>query len=585
MKILPHDPSIPEEREDEKILDAEGNEIWRIKGYQERAIQKVLDEPSRAALIGDEVGRGKTLIAAEIVLRAEMERVLFIGLPDTIGQWAERLALQSDGKAQLRLVDSSKEGKKGYAALMAGEPGYYFAGIAWLTTQDFRHENKREKVTEADGSVRHFTVWARDASGRVKTKPRKEGAPSGKTALIDRPEGTIGPTQTPVVLDQWTPGAIGPAEEPVAQRARKHLFTFRKMKAPLDGIVFDEAHAVSKHSSIQRRTLLTLAKAGHTWKIAMSATWSGNSFANAWSLPRWLWPEQIPAYGFWYDEWCDEEVETITIRGREKEVRKVRGEKVPGAFVKTLPCYIRNEAAEKAPPPHVVYCDPTPEQAVQYRELQQDMLTWVQNWDGDEEPLVVDIPGALHVRLRMLALAEISLDQRGDVVFAPNAASAKLAPLRGLIDGPFAGQPVAILTDSKKYAVLVTERMRAAGYSAIAYTGDVPKAERKRIREAFIAGECQYLVGTVQSMGTGLDGLQRVCSKVIWASLPQGDPSLETQGLGRFFRPGRTLKYGPFEHVQLLMRGSVDVDTMESLLAKAKAMQASIGREALENAA
>lgn len=516
---------------------------------QEESIVRILAEPTKAALIGDQTGFGKTLIASEVVVRAGWQRVLFIGIGATFQQWKDRLEAQSDGRIQLRRLDSSKPGREAFDAFLAGAPGHYFATIQWLTQRDVVY---RDKVT-LDGKP----VWkVKKSTGEIVLKDRKEGS-------------------------------IGPAQEPVRERQRVRLDTFRKMSArksgPVDAIIFDESHAIANRDSQGRKTLVSIAT---EWKIAMSATWAGNSFEHAWSTTKWLWPDLIPAYWTWHEQWChmrpklDEDGKPVRRKGG-MVVQELVGEKEPeGTFVRSLPLYLRRERPEKAPEPIVVVVDATPEQRAQYEDLKEDLLTWAMNFEGDHEPLVVDIPAVLRMRLRQVALAELSLGADGDVVFAPTAASAKLRALKGVIDY-WGDQPVVLMTDSEKFARLTAERMTAAGYKAEAWTGKTSEKERARIKASFLAGEFKYLVMTVQSGGTGVDGLQTVCSKIIWLSVPDGDPKLEEQALGRVFRPGMTEKYGPFEQVRLLMRDSVDVDVLENLISKGRAIRGSIGAAAL----
>lgn len=504
-------------------------EPYKPHPYQEEKIQAILSEPTRAAIIADQVGAGKTLVASEIAIRAGWDRVLFIGIGHTFEQWKESIERQSRGAKTIRRLDSTKAGKQVYADFLAGAPGFYFSTINWLNAQDFEHFDK----LDFEGNP-------------IEKIDKKTGLPTGKF-----------------------------------ERERKHLQVFLKMSkrkgGGLDAVIYDEAHMSSAHNSITRKTLVTLrAQDGEQpWKIALSATWSGNSFENAWSLPRWCWPELVPAYWNWRPEWCATEDQYVP--GKSKPVQKVIGEKEPGKWVASLPMYTRWENPDIAPEPIIVRVPPTPQQAAQYVDLERDLMTWAMSEAAEgREPLVIDAPGGLYARLKQLALAELSVTADGDVYFAPNAASAKLNVLRGLLN-VWAGQPVVLFSDSKLMVDLTVLRMRAAGYNAIAWTGDTSKKERDRIKAAFIAGEYQYLVGTVQSMGTGLDGLQRVCSKAIWLSVPDGDVKLETQALGRVFRQGRTMKYGEFQHVQLVMTGSQDEKIGQMLMLKAVAMQEAIG--------
>ena len=463
-------------------------------------------------------------MATEVILRAGWKRVLLIGIGHTLPQWQEHFDAQSGGAVQIKKLDSTKQGRANFDAFLAGGEGTFMATIQWLQAQDWKYQDRL------------------DSQGNpLPVLDKQTGMPTGKN-----------------------------------QRERIHLETFRKMSkrkgGPVDAVIFDEAHQVSNRNSIGRKTLLTIAT---EWKIALSATWAGNSFENAWSLPRWCWPDLIPAYWTWHGLWCKTETQYI---GGGRKVEVVVGEKEPeGAFVNTLPCYIRHESAERPPEPIRVYVDSTPQQRAQYEQLKAELLTWAMNWEGEREPLVVDIPAALDSRLKQVALAELSFDADGEVSFAPDAPSAKLTALRGILDA-YGDQPVLIfVAGSEKFARLVSARMNAAGYRNALWTGKVKKTDRPAIKQAFMAGEVQYIVGTPESMGTGTDGLQKVCSKMVWLASPDGNPLLEEQGVGRLFRPHRTLEYGEFQDVRVLMRDSIDVEKLDKLIARGRAMRASIG--------
>lgn len=501
-----------------------------LHDYQQWAVDRVLGEPTRAALIADTVGLGKTLTAVEIALQAGWRRALFIGIGDTFPQWKATLERQSEGRVSMRRLESTKAGREAFADFLAGEDGFYFATIQWLQAQDFAYVDK----TDMDGNP-------------IPKIDKKSGLPTGKF-----------------------------------ERERKWLRTFKNMcdrkRGGLDAVVFDESHMVSNHNSIGRKVLTKFHGGDRNeqmWKIALSATWSGNSFENAWSAPNWLWPDLVAPYWMWRSEWCA--LEDVYVPGKPKPVQQVTGEKEPGKWVKSLPCYIRREATEEPPAPIKVYVDPTPEQRVQMEDLKRDLMTWVDSQTAAGlVPLVVDVPGALHARYKQLALAELSVDEGGEVFFPPHAASAKLNVLRGILD-QWPGQQVGLLTDSKKFALLTAARMRAAGCRVAAYTGDSSKAERAQMKEDFIAGRIQYLIGTVQAMGTGLDGLQRVANKVVWLNTPDGDVKLYDQALGRYFRQGRTHENGGFVHVQLIQNDSADEKIMDKLIAQAASLQASFG--------
>ncbi|TYQ26379.1 methyltransferase domain-containing protein [Pseudanabaena sp. UWO311] len=74
----------------------------------------------------------------------------------------------------------------------------------------------------------------------------------------------------------------------------------------------------------------------------------------------------------------------------------------------------------------------------------------------------------------------------------------------------------------------------AAGYKVGLYTGVQETEERNSAKEKFIAREIDILIGTAP-IGTGVDGLQYVCDRLIIASLPWTHAEYE-QLVGRIYR-------------------------------------------------
>lgn len=541
---------------DWSLTDDESKAQGRITPSQEKAILLALDQVgegrSNGCLVGDEPGFGKTLAGTEVALRGQTEhgweRVLFVALPDTHGQWASLIDLQSDGAVEARVMNGTKRGKENLQAFLKREAGVYIAGSHYLAAQDW------ETKEMADGSNK---------------------------------------------------------------RVRKHVFERATRGHELDAILIDEVQVIANRKSRQRQTIYSIKS---NLRAAFSGTWFLNKVENMWSITKWVWQGRDPATDDFYvassfSAWRERFLVSEPVRDKYGRVVRdsdgnprsaVVGERIPGEFVATLPAYIRRENEDRAPVPTVVRVDATPEQARQIEELNRDLMTWVEGWTGDQMPLVVDLPIVLRTRLRQATIAELSIKRtiaalegaRGPqgsmtdalrdayeeaeetVYFHSDAASAKLGALRGILDGPWAGQPVGIYTDSKIGAHFIVERMTRAGYSARAWTGDLTRKERGELKESFIAGEFQYLVGTIQSMGTGIDGLQAACNKVAWVSKADGNPALNDQALARYFRPGRTLASGGFEQVELVMPGTVDEVSFKTLIAQAWSVRQAMNKEA-----
>jgi hypothetical protein len=515
---------------------------------QSYRIERILTEPTKAALLADDMGVGKTLVGSEVAVA--FQRALVIGLKDTFEQWRDRMAAQSGGAVTLRRIDGTKAGKQAAADMRAGLPGHYFANIQTLSVPDWKYEPAFE--VDQFGNPTDVPIWHRKkTTGEFYCK--KPGVPR------ERLFSSIEEAQ-----------AEGFA--PVQESMRTHVFHYRRMK-PLDVIVFDEVHAIANRKSIGGRTLRTIKS---EYKVGMSGTFTGNQFPNAWTIARWLWPELIEGN---FDRWKRENcaLDTVYVAGG-KEQEVVAGERIPGRFVNSLPCYIRKEADEKAPEPKIVYVELTDAQRWQYEQLERDLMVWLETHrtKGGREPLIADLPITLRQRLRTATLGEMILDENGEVDFAAACKSSKLVALRGLLDhyeAQHPGMPVGIYVNSKKFAKVAVRRLQMAGYNAELWSGDVSTKGRAELKRRFLAGEIQYLVSTISSFSTGLDGFQTMCSKVVWLEQSENQMA-NAQAIARYFRPGRTKEYGEFEQVMILANNTHDVGVYQSLALQAAARNA-----------
>ena len=506
---------------------------------QEEIVQRVLAEPTKAFLNGSQQSQGKTVMTSEIIARSGWGRVLLVGVKDTAGQWSDSLRDQSDGRIELKVIDARKAGQKHLADMLSGEPGIYFMGIELFVSKDWEHRDKLDPSGERIQAIKKST-------GELLYK--KDGTP------------------------QWE-----------RERVQKHIY--RKMKTPLDAFIGDELHKLAANrKGVGRRTLVSVKT---IWKGALSGTWHGNSFENAWSPTQWLWPEHIdPSFHRWKKEWCREGAKLTREgrpayrigRGGEPEpVIEIKGEKNPGAFAASLPCYFRLEG-EPVPDPEIVYVDLSPVQRAQYAQMERDSLMWLaQRFPNLSEeqlyPLVAELPISQRQRLRTAAIAEMSMTEDEEVTFSDDAKSTKLEALSGLL-AHYGKQKVVIYTDSKRAAKLAVGRMKRAGLSVAEWSGDVKSDEREKIKQEFMTplpeGGLQYIVAVISAFGTGLDGFQKHCSKVIWLSEMEGNAVENDQAIFRIWRRGGD--YENFQHVKILARDTLDDGVFMNTKAKGDAM-------------
>lgn len=142
---------------------------------QERAIARIVAEPTRAALNGSTMGAGKTLKAVEVAKRLNAEVILLIAPLGTRLGW--KVTFERQGvKLPFRWINSTKEGKQNFADWQWQLPGIYFVGVeyfvrlgwigkartdAWIRNPDLvlfdevhRAQNRKSKTLKTLKAVR-----------------------------------------------------------------------------------------------------------------------------------------------------------------------------------------------------------------------------------------------------------------------------------------------------------------------------------------------------------------------------------------------------------------------------------------------
>jgi len=302
-----------------------------------------------------------------------------------------------------------------------------------------------------------------------------------------------------------------------------------------DIVLFDEAHRSQNRRS---KTYKTLKQLDARFKLSMSGTPTGNSFSGAWSVTKWLWPDQVEnSFYNWRDRWCDLERDYFDPTGF-----KIAGEKSPGAFFNSLPCYIRLESELDVPlVEEQVFVELSASQRKAYDALEKEMVLWVEN-----NPLVVEFPMTLRGRLRQATLGMFSVTDEGEVIFKNDCKSSKIDALEDILKNRVDGESALILTDSRKFADVVCARID----SAVPWHGEVSQTQREKNKEAFIAGDVKYVVAVISAIAEGVDGLQHATRNVVWLSRSD-NRILNEQAIKRVHRQGQKLQVRSFDVVAL----------------------------------
>lgn len=366
-----------------------------------------------------------------------------------------------------------------------------------------------------------------------------------------------------------------------ATRDWARLQDWRKL-APkgVDLYVQDECHTLANRKSKGVRSLQHFyngairpkLKRGYT--LLLSGTPWGSTFEGAYSVTQVAWPDWVdPSFPRWREQWCETRYDHFA-----PDHVGIKGEKNPGAYADSLPCYVRLPApVQAAPIEEDIWVDLLPAQAKLYRQFEAEGFTWLK-----ENPLAAELPIVKRIRLRQLLLGVASIrtatrrkrdKETGEmytetyeqVYFEEDAESAKLDALQEFIeDHP--DEQLLISTDSQRFAEIVAKRI--GGFE---HTGAVSDVARERAREEFEHGKLKHLVVHPGTLADGTDGLQHNCH--ILVVLSESDQLVTNiQLIGRLRRPGQTK---PVVIVRIRTVGTVDDDQAETLLNRELQMRAS----------
>lgn len=414
-------------------------------------------------------------------------------------------------------------------------------------------ESHRQEVR---GAVKQLYDWQRrDAdrlisagSGLVCIEPG-----GGKTALgvsvlagLDADQALIIAPKT-THRTAWVPEArefcgreVTVIDSPVVRRefengapgwfvATPQLFTQHGSKWSPDAVVVDEAHQLGAPGG-KGQKLLTSGRNPMSrrvpYRFALSGTPARNNFERMWSLARFLWPE-LAGPGEVADRdryrWCHHRMTTVFNPHSGMGVDFVE-EREPGRFLAECPTVVAHFQRTRCcdahptgfldvPEPVTVHVEYglTDQQRKSVEDLESKAFTWLR-----EKPLATEIPLTTQLRIRQMLLAEMDVEQDGEVerVFIPKDAASPLADM--MVDmARRTDDPIVVFTSSQQFARYVTGRFNDAGVPAFEYSGKTSKT-RDQFLELF-GSTFRVAVVVTSAGGTGLDGLQRKSSLEYWA--------------------------------------------------------------------
>ena len=479
--------------------------------------------------MASETGTGKTTVAVECIDPADV--TLIIAPINTHSAWIETVAAQKG--LDTRVIDNKDRDNKDFHRLKSGEPGVYLIGTEFFYIAAKELPKKKGLAITGKALVPlSRVVFDNAATGKRAGSAwaQEDGTFSLRTTKISDMQDLV-----PLTAVDMESLACGEYET----RGRKRRWKWSQVKT-VDTVILDECQSAANRESEMFKTLKQLKT--HL-KIALSATPGGDGFQGLWAVCRWLWPSAQNSEGQlvvdsskfrWCCQWMDAEYDPFSTTNK-----KFTKERVPGAFVASLPCYIREEA-ERLPvnPWYVVKREMTPSQKKQYDDMVAQGVAWLQ-----ENPIIADLSIVQKVRLRQMCLGEVTLDKTtGEVFFADDCESTFIDAALKIVDR-HPCENILFLTNSNSFAHVLAKRINqhTGGVNAAPWTGSESKADRDATKAQFMDenSPLRYIVGTItKAIAVGTDGLQRVCNIEVWLGKAL-ESTLNEQGEGRLNRRGQ----------------------------------------------
>lgn len=441
---------------------------------QQKAVDTMASTTSGGALNGSDPGTGKTAMALAVALARGAKTVLVIAPVNTADGWEAHLELMGV-TLPFKRIENSKTGQTAKDDFSWNVPGVYFVGHEYFVRLGWRKE-----------PIMVAVKGTKQKQARIHPKTKKPMFRSIKTRF-------------------WS---IEP-----------------------DMVIFDEVHRGQSAKSMTHKTLMQLSSP-NIFKLAQSGTWMGNSFDGAYAVTKWVWPHLAEDNIFDFrKKWAQLEYDHFAPRNQ-----KVIGELNPGAYVKTLPCYVRLELDLQKPEEEDVYVHIGKQQRKAYDDLVKNYITWI-----NDNPLVVEFPQTLRTRLLQGAFGMFSVNDEGGVYFDNECQSTKIDALYKVLDDDFEGEKALVLTHWSQPADVIAYRLeKKYGKGSVAlWKGGMTDKQRAAVKAEFISGDARFMVGVTAAMGTGTDGLQRVTRNI--AFVTRSDSRIDNeQGIGRAWRTGQT---------------------------------------------
>lgn len=426
-----------------------------------------------------------------------------------------------------QLDDLAKLRANNYTGLLAIETGGGKTVSSLLATK----ESGADQVLIIAPKSTHVTAW--DETTQIllgeETRVMGNGNKGQKTALTDFEFGYPGVyAVTPQLFTRADISAWKPAM-----------------------LICDEVHMLSKANSKGQRKLSGYSHSDNPLAeqagmiMALSGTPARNNFERMWASTRLLerhnYRRGQTAYDNFYG-WLDDRMDMEEVitgkkfnpRTKKYELTKAKKwlqETDKGRLFSEMECVVqhfrRDECCVHHPTGFLKHDAPnvitrTVELSAKQKriidELENQGLTWL-----DDNPFQVDLPITLQQRIRQVCLGVPQVRMTGE--FDKEGMEKMSLEYEDGFESTFADEventlehwgdePAVIYMSSQRFAAALTKRLNAKGVKAFEFSGATSKTRDENLKK--FGKEFRAMVATIESLGTGTDGIQKVCQNEIF---------------------------------------------------------------------
>lgn len=344
----------------------------------------------------------------------------------------------------------------------------------------------------------------------------------------------------------------------------------RIVEAGFETVVFDEGHRLKG-----RRTQVALCANGvvkrATRIIIVTGTPVLNHAAELWQYLHMLAPRVYPAFWSWAEE--NYRIEIKNFRGNRFPTRIIH-DFLPGREEvvrnQIAPFFLQRDIADLFPstpwieePDHVeVEVVLSPAERKAYASLVKHKWAMV---DGEE----ITTKNSLDLTTR---LTQLTSDW--GVFGAETAGTKTKATVELVLDLLERDEQVVVFCKYKATVKAIQDKLVSKHVTALAYHGDIDPHDRDVAVTAFGNGKCSVLIGTLDSLSEGVDGLQHAGRTVVMVDR-HWTPAKNDQAIGRLRRSGQTRQVQVF-HV--FAKDTIDATVTAACLRKTNVIELLRGR-------